>query len=98
MSTVTNPVNLIRIRPHVDRRRSGLACDSAAPSSPGAPGSAAEPGGGAEILPARATAGSGVSFRRALHGGWHADRGLGESEELSEYLLLSDSFYQARLD
>lgn len=38
---------------------------------------------GAEVFRSCETAGGGADVGRALHGGWHADRGLGGTEKLS---------------
>jgi hypothetical protein len=45
------------------------------------PGTSAEPGGRARILPTGSSARQGAHIRRALHGGWDADRGQGRPEE-----------------
>src|SRR5690606_42041947 len=43
----------------------------------------AEPRDRSELLSPGGGAGAAVDVRRALHGGWHVDRGMGQPEELS---------------
>src|SRR3989442_1429850 len=47
------------------------------------PRPAVESGSGAEVLCPCERAGGGADVGRTLHGGWHADRGLGWAQELS---------------